>query len=99
MATVTERLIVLDPTVEPDPMTAARAARPASLAGKTVGFLDNTKRNSDKVLRLLDEMLRERYGIAASVHRRKASASQVAATEILDELARTCDLVIPGVGD
>jgi hypothetical protein len=99
MAIATRGLVVLDPTSEPVVQRAERAERPPSLQGKTVGFLDNSKRNSDKVLLYLDELLRERHGIAASVHRRKPTSSRVAPAEILEEMARECDVVVPGIGD
>ena len=98
MATITSGLIVLDPTSGPIVERGHRAERPASLEGKTVGFLDNSKPNSDKVLRYLDELLRQ-HGITASVHRRKPTSSRVAPAELLEELAREVDLVVPGVGD
>ena len=46
-----------------------------------------------------DEMLRERYGIGASLHRRKPTASRVVPPETLEEMLRECDVVIPAVGD
>ena len=97
MAVATSGLTVLDPTSRPVVERAARAARPGTLEGKRVGFLDNSKPNSDKILQYLDEMLRERYGIAASIHRRKPTASRVLPPEMLAELLRECDLVIPAV--
>src|SRR5437773_11655465 len=99
MATTLSGLVVLDPTSGPVVERATRAPRPQSLEGKRVGFLDNSKQNSDKILRYLDEMLRERYGISASIHRRKPTASRVVPTETLEEMLRECDLVIPAVGD
>ncbi len=47
----------------------------------------------------LEEMLRERYGIGSALHRRKPTASRVVPTELLEEMLRECDLVIPAVGD
>jgi hypothetical protein len=99
VAIVSEGLTVLDPTSEPVVERSERAARPRSLEGLRVGFLDNSKRNSDRVLLFLDEMLRERYGIGASLHRRKSTASRTLPTAMLEEMARECDVVIPGVGD
>ena len=99
MATTLSGLVVLDPTSGPVVERATRAPRPQSLEGKRVGFLDNSKQNSDKVLRYLDEMLRERYGIAASMHRRKPTASRVVPDDTLEEMLRECDLVVPAVGD
>ena len=92
-------ITVLDPTVEPVAQPAQRAERPASLAGLRLGFLDNSKPNSDTFLRIVDELLRERYGIAASIHRRKPTASRVVSEETLAEMIRECDVVIPAVGD
>ncbi len=99
MATVMSGLVVLDPTSEPVAQRAVRAERPESLEGKRIGFLDNSKLNSDKVLMYLEEMLRERYGIGSALHRRKPTASRVVPTELLEEMLRECDLVIPAVGD
>ena len=99
MAVMTTGLTVLDPTSSPVVERAERAARPASLAGKRVGFLDNSKTNSDKFLRFVEELLRERYDIGAAVHRRKPTASRVVPPEMLQELLRECDVVIPAVGD
>lgn len=99
MAVMTSGITVLDPTVEPVAERAERVQRPASLAGLRVGFLDNSKPNSDTFLRVIDELLRERYGIAASLHRRKPTASRVVPPETLAEMVRECDVVIPAVGD
>ena len=99
MTTVMGGLVVLEPTSEPVAERGSRARRPQSLEGKRVGFLDNSKRNSDRVLQYLDELLRERYGIASSIHRRKPTSARVVPPEMLEELARECDVVVPGVGD
>jgi hypothetical protein len=99
MAIATRGLVVLDPTTEPVVEQAERAERPTTLEGKTVGFLDNSKRNSDKMLMYLDELLRERHGITGSLHRRKPTSSRVVPAEILDEMAGQCDVIVPGIGD
>jgi hypothetical protein len=72
---------------------------PASLAGRTVGFLDNTKHNFDRLAGEIGRALRGRHGVKAVVHRRKANASTPAAPEIIVELAKTCDVVFAGSGD
>ena len=51
------------------------------------------------MLRYLDELLRERYGITSSLHQRKPSASRVVPAAMLDELVRECDAIVAGVGD
>ena len=99
MATTVRGLVVLDPTAGPVAERASRAPRPESLDGRRVGFLDNSKPNSDKVLRYLDELLRERYGIAASIHRRKPTASRVVPADSMEEMLRECVVVVHVVGD
>ena len=99
MATTLSGVVVLDPTSGPVVERASRAERPSSLEGKRVGFLDNSKRNSDRVLLYVEELLRERYGIGPALHRRKPSASRILPADMLDEMRRECDVVIPGVGD
>ena len=74
-------------------------ALPTDWAGRTIGFIDNTKPNFDRLAMELGELLRERYGVQAVVHRRKANASTPAAPEILAELAKHCDVVFAGSGD
>jgi hypothetical protein len=99
MTLVATGLVVLDPTTAPSVERATRAPRPARLAGLRVGFLDNSKRNSDRSLQIVDGLLRDRYGIASSLHRRKPTASRVVPTALLDEMVAACDVVVPGVGD
>jgi hypothetical protein len=74
-------------------------ALPDSLRGRTVGFIDNTKHNFDRLADEIGAILRERHGVKDVVRRRKANASTAAAPEILAELAKTCDLVFAGSGD
>jgi hypothetical protein len=44
-------------------------------------------------------LLVERHGAAGTLLRGKASIVLPAADEIMDELARECDVVVAGVGD
>jgi hypothetical protein len=44
-------------------------------------------------------LLKERFGVKAVVHRRKANASTAASDEIIEGLAKDCDLVFAGSGD
>ena len=72
---------------------------PREWAGRTVGFLDNTKSNFDRLSAGVGELLRERYGVKAIVHRRKANAATAAAPEVIAELSKTCDVVFAGSAD
>jgi hypothetical protein len=74
-------------------------ALPRTWRGRTVGFLDNTKANFDRLTAGIGELLRERYEVAAVVHRRKANAATPAAPELIAELGKQCDVVFAGSAD
>jgi hypothetical protein len=74
-------------------------ALPGDLRGRTVGFLDNTKPNFDRLAEGMGALLRERFGVSRVLHRRKANASTPAAREVLEALAKDCDLVLAGSAD
>jgi hypothetical protein len=93
------RIRVLSPVGETLGETVSVPALPESLAGRRVGFIDNTKHNFDRLADEIGGLLRERHGVASVVRRRKANASTPAAPEILVELAKTCDVVFAGSGD
>jgi hypothetical protein len=89
---------VLDPTNETKAAVAAAAARPASLAGKTVGFISNGKEGTKGYFAHLDRMLREELGVADVVWRTKSNFSAPADKHIVDEISRW-HAVVTGVGD
>lgn len=72
---------------------------PVVLSGAVVGFIDNAKPNFHNLVDDLAELLTQNYGVRQVVTRRKPSASVPATPEVLEELARTCDVVITGSGD
>ncbi len=90
---------VFDPTDGPVVKQFAPAPRPASLAGKVIGILDNGKHNSDVLLREVQELLRSEAGVKDFVVVRKASAYRPAPDQQLDDLARRADAVVAGIGD
>ena len=73
--------------------------RPASVGGLRIGFLDNTKPNSDKYLRLLADALQNQFGLGAAIHRRKHDSSSPAAESLLLGLVNECDIVVNAVPD
>jgi hypothetical protein len=93
------RITVLSPVAVAANESASVPPLPHSWAGRTIGFLDNTKSNFDRLTAGIGELLRERYGVKAIVHRRKANASTPAAPEIIAELSKTCDVVFAGSAD
>ena len=90
---------VLSPIGVVKAQTVAVPSLPQSWAGRTVGFLDNTKANFDRLAGDLGALLRERYGVAAVVHRKKGNASTPASPDLIEELAKTCDVVFAGSAD
>ena len=74
-------------------------ALPSEWTGRTVGFIDNTKHNFDRLADDLGALLKERYGVRAVVRRRKANASTAAPAELVAALAKECDVVFAGSGD
>ena len=95
----TGTIVVLDPTAKPRELRHAMAPRLPDLRGRKVGFLWNSKPNGDILFARLEELLREKFEITDSVHRRKPTASVAATKDDIDELAASCHAVIVGLGD
>lgn len=94
------RLVVYDPTIAPNPSPGfVPAPRLDVLEGKVVGLIDNSKTNSDRFLIRIGELLKEQYGVAQVIAHRKPSASKPVASDVADDLAARCDLVVAAVGD
>lgn len=92
-------ITVLSPVGDRHPASLAVPPLPGDLRGLTVGFVDNTKHNFDLLVREMGALLTQRFGVKAVVHRKKANASSPAADEIIEGLAKDCDLVFAGSGD
>ena len=73
--------------------------RPNDLAGKTLGLLENTKANSDKVLHELGAMLKEKYSLKEVVYLSKHNASLPTKQEVVQQALDQVDVLITGVGD
>jgi hypothetical protein len=90
---------LLDPTTEAATQAIAYVPRPDSLRGKRVALIENTKFNSDNLLVRIGNILINDYGAASAKMFRKKNASVPAHEEIIEEVQRTCDVVVAGVGD
>lgn len=93
------KTVILEPTSSGG--VAARAAwRPVpTLAGKVVGFIDNSKPNFHLLADDLADLLVTRHGVASVVRHRKLSASIPAPESAIADVGENCDLVITGSGD
>lgn len=89
---------IIDPSAGGGVQTFALAPRPASLAGKILGLLDNTKEQGDIILEALGAALHERYGVARVIMRRKEHYSRVAPDTLIAEMAREAQVAIAALG-
>ena len=90
---------LLDPTTEAATQAVAWSPRPRSLEGKRIALIENTKFNSDRLLEKIGDILKTEYGAADFRMWRKKNASVPAHDEIIEEVKRTSDVVVAGIGD
>jgi hypothetical protein len=90
---------LLDPTTEAVTQTIAFKPRPDSLLGKRIALIENTKFNSDKLLKKIGDILKSEHGAAEVKMFRKHNSSVPAHQEIIEEVTSTCDVMVAGVGD
>ena len=95
---MTEALGFIDPTAGTGRMRVPLAPRPADLAGKVVGLLDNTKEQGTLILETMGAALIEKYGVARVVLRRKEQYSKPATDALIDEMAKEVDIAIAALG-
>lgn len=88
----------IDPTAGGGKAKIAIAPRPMDLAGKVVGLLDNTKEQGELILATIGEALRERYGVARVVIKRKEHYSKPATESLINEMAQEVEVAIAAVG-
>ena len=90
---------IFDPTIEAKGRKINYAPRPKSLAGLRVGLVDNSKHNSDQLLKRIAALLESEHGVKTHLMRRKSSAGVPPSDEIVAEFKNACDFVVAGVGD
>ena len=95
---MTEALGFIDPTAGSGRQHIALAPRPADLAGKVVGLLDNTKEQGTLILETIGNALREQYGVARVVLLRKEHYSKPATNALIDQMAKEVDVAIAALG-
>ena len=90
---------ILDPTVKIKAQPMTYVDRPRALTGKRVGLVENTKFNSDRLLAKIGDILKTEYGAAEWRMFSKHNSSVPAHDEIIQEIRKTCDVMVAGVGD
>lgn len=91
-------LHIIDPSAAGGGATIPLAPRPMDLRGKVVGFIDNTKEQADVIAEAMAHGLREKYGVAKVIIRRKPYFSKPAPSELIAEIAQEADVAIAAVG-
>ena len=95
----TSTIFIHNPTAPIRDLRHTKAQRLDGLGGRKIGFLWNSKPNGDTLFNRLEEVLREKYEISGTMHRRKPHAGIPAEVQVYDELASSVDAVILGLGD
>ena len=91
-------ITILSPRVKRSGGSVHLASRPPDLNGRTIGLLDNGKRNFDVYLDCTEELLKEKFTFA-TIRRRKPSPLRGIPRDLLEEMAEQCNMIITGSGD
>ncbi|MCH8061720.1 MAG: hypothetical protein IH861_04375 [Chloroflexi bacterium] len=94
MVRLAEKLVTLDPRDEARHTGEAMAARSGGLDGKVLGLLSNNKPNSETLLSMVADLIKDTYELKAVVEANKGTHRIPAPAEIIDDLAERCDVVI-----
>jgi hypothetical protein len=91
-------IIVLDPSVGPTITEAKYANRLNSLSGKSLGVVNNGKRNSDVFLSALLDAIKDEFQLKEVLWINKKNPSLPVSSSVLEQL-KNCHAVVAGVGD
>lgn len=88
---------LLDPTSERSPGSIQPLPRPADLTGKTVGLLDISKPRGDVFLDRVEDLLNQK-GFKTKRYS-KPTFTRVAPTDLKQQIAGECDVVLEALAD
>ena len=88
-----------DPTSSGPDRNLSRAAALASLEGRSIGILENSKLNALDMLREVADLFVARHGCEIRAIYTKTNASAPAPAEILAKAFGEIDFLITGLGD
>lgn len=93
--------ITLVSPLDETPRAPGRSAtRLDSLKGKTVGLLDISKPGGSVFLDRLEQLLKERYGVAQVIRAMKPTFTKPAPEAVIEQLrSAKCDAVIEALAD
>jgi hypothetical protein len=90
---------LMDPTVSTAGAAFRYVPRPKKLQGLRVGLVENTKFNSEVLLKKVAERLKQQYGIQVAHLAHKTSAGAEVSESDIREFKVKADFVVAGVGD
>ena len=90
---------LLDPKAEDVPQELGLSDKLPSLAGKTIGLLENRKYHADAFLQELQRMLVDDYGVSKVIYATKFTYSAPCAEDTLRSLVEDCDAIIHAIAD
>lgn len=94
-----ENLGFIDPTFSANgKLNIPMAPRPANLAGKMIGMIDNTKEQGALILQTIGDVLVKEHGAAGVIVRRKEHYSKQAPDEMINELAQKTQIAVSALG-
>ena len=93
-----ESIELLDPRAESESKPRTLSPRGATLRGKRLGLLDNSKPNAALLLHEIGRLAKERLGVSEVVEVRKGKSGE-GAGQLLQALEQRCDVVITASGD
>src|SRR5262245_17331867 len=90
---------LLSPAASVSKRAVPLAKRVATLEGRVVGLLDNSKSGSRPFLDRVEELLRSEHGVSRTIRYAKRAAALPVPDEMLEAAIRECDVVINGIAD
>ena len=94
MTTSRTTIVTLDPRDERNPGPAMLAPRDTTLDGKVLGLFSNNKPHSMELLRLIADVMKERFSIKGVVEHNKGGHQWTAKPEDLQTMSGRCDVAI-----
>ena len=99
MVKISEEFITLDPRDTGVEQNQGIAHRQISLDGKVIGLLSNNKPNSELLLHMIADLIKEDYSIESVVEANKGSHRIPAPENMVDDLVAKCDVVITATAE
>jgi hypothetical protein len=90
---------VLSPAAAKSANAVPLAARVATLEGRVVGLLNNSKSGSRPFLDRVEELLKREHGVSKIIRYDKNAAALPIPDEMLEAAVRECDVVVNGIAD